>query len=391
MKLKTNLKEGYNPLYFLASLGNGGLSVSMFIYLMFMIEHPKTPLATFGDVYPVLTSGGIASILVSISILGIIYFAYGHFRLLVWNVKEYKLYKSTEAYTKLKTSNAEVTLMAIPLTFAMTVNVCFVLGALFVPGLWSIVEYLFPGAIIAFLVVGYYAMKIFMEYALRLFLNGDFDFVQNSNLSQMIALFAFAMVSVGLAAPGAMSHHIEISAVGLFFSIFFGAISSALILIKLVLGAKSMLQYGIKKESTASLWIMIPILTLLGIAMVRISFGLVHNFNSPPSYSMLFILTSIIVSLQLMTGIVGYVVMKKVGYFDEYLYGKGKSVGSYALICPGVAFFVFGMFFIFFGLQKNGIVEIFSPAYFVIFAPFVYVQFKTIKTLFILNNKLLKS
>jgi hypothetical protein len=57
-----------------------------------------------------------------------------------------------------------ITLMAIPLTFAMTINVCFVLGALFVPGLWDIVEYLFPFALIGFATVGYYAIKIFMVY-----------------------------------------------------------------------------------------------------------------------------------------------------------------------------------------------------------------------------------
>lgn len=391
MKLKMNLQEVYSPLYFLASLGSGGLSVSMFIYLMFMIPHPKTPMATFDDVYPILMEGSLASFLVAVALAGILFFAYFHFKLLMWNVKEYKLFKQTSAYQTLKHSHAEVSLMSMPLTFAMSINVCFVLGAVFVPGLWSIVEYLFPGAILAFLAVGYVALKIFTDYFTRILTQGSFDFEQNSNLSQMIAIFAFAMVSVGLAAPGAMSHHVEVSAVGLFGSILFGCIASALALVQLVLGFKSMLRYGVKKEATVSLWILIPILTLLGIALVRISFGLVHNFNSEASSSFLFMLTATIVSFQILSGIIGYRVMKQADYFKEYIHGDGKSPASFALICPGVAFFVFGMFFIFFGLQKNGVLEMFSLGYFIVLAPFVFIQFKTIQTFFKLNSKLLKA
>ena len=63
-------------------------------------------------------------------------------------MKQYKAFKETEAFETLKNSNAEVTLMALPLTFAMTINVFFVLGALFVPNLWSVIEFMFPFALI---------------------------------------------------------------------------------------------------------------------------------------------------------------------------------------------------------------------------------------------------
>ena len=67
-----------------------------------------------------------------------------HLRLLIWNISEYRKFHKTAAFEKLKNSNMEVTLMAIPLTLAMTVNVMFVTGAVFVPNLWSVIEYLFP-------------------------------------------------------------------------------------------------------------------------------------------------------------------------------------------------------------------------------------------------------
>ncbi len=80
--------------------------------------------------------------------------------MLVWNIRGFAQYKKTNSYASLRQSNAEVQLMAIPLTFAMTINVGFALGAVFVPNLWSVVEYLFPAAILAFAVTGFYALKI---------------------------------------------------------------------------------------------------------------------------------------------------------------------------------------------------------------------------------------
>jgi len=42
-------------------------------------------------------------------------------------------FRKTEKYTALLNSNAEVQLMAIPLTFGMTMNVGFVLSATLIP------------------------------------------------------------------------------------------------------------------------------------------------------------------------------------------------------------------------------------------------------------------
>ena len=51
--------------------------------------------------------------------------------------------------------------------------------------------------------------------------------------------------------------------------------------------------------------IIIPILTLLGITAVRVSFGLDHNFGAVVDKSSLFTLTSVIVSLQIIFGVLG--------------------------------------------------------------------------------------
>ena len=381
------LREKFSPMCFLSSLGAGGLSVSFFMYLMFLVPHPNTPMATYDFIMPALVKADWLSFVVAFSLVFIIAFAFLHFKLLIWNTKQYNLYKKTASYQELINSNSQITLMTIPLTFAMTINVCFVLGAVFVPGLWGIVEFLFPFALIGFMVVGYFALKIFFEYFSRLLIKGDFDFSKNNNLSQMISIFALSMVAVGFAAPGAMSHNLVINSIGIFGALFFASLAMLLMLIKLTIGFKNMFEKGLGLEAAPSIWILIPILTLLGITFIRVSFGLEHNYATPLAKSSLFVFTSTILSLQIIFGILGYMVMKKMGYFEKYIHSEDKSSVSFALICPGVAFFVFGMFFVNFGLAFNGIVAKYSIAYFIIMLPFIYVQIKTIIYFFKLYKK----
>ncbi|PLX66853.1 MAG: hypothetical protein C0603_11515 [Denitrovibrio sp.] len=385
-----NLKENYTPVYFLASLGAGGLTVSFFVYFMFMVNHPKTPVATFNFIYPVITGSNplVSAFLIAVYAAMILFF-YLHIRLLIWNIKEYRQFKTTPKYHEMKNSHQAVSFMAIPLTLAMTVNCSFAFFAATVPNLWTIVEYMFPGAILAFLAIGIYALRIFVEYFSSFIIKGEFDYAKNNNLSQMMGIFAFAMIAVGFAAPAAMTHNKIVSAVSLFLAIFFLVLAVSLAFIKMTLGLKSIFRYGISKEASPTLWIAIPIMTVLGITIIRMFFGLSHNFGSHGDMSTLFVFTSMVLSLQIMFGIIGYVVMKRIGYFDEYLNGDKKSAGVYALICPGVAIFVFGMFFIFYGLIKNGIIERFSPAYFIILIPFTILQIKTSLTMLKINKKLL--
>ena len=381
------LREKYNPMCFLSALGAGGLSVSFFMYLMFLVPHKGTPMATFDFIMPKLMEGTWLSFVIAFSLIFILAFAFFHFKLLIFSTKQFNMYKKTQSYETLKNSNAEISLMTIPLTYAMTINVCFVLGAVFVPNLWSIVEYMFPFALLGFVVAGYFALKIFFDYFSRIIINGDFDFTKNNNLSQMISIFAFAMIGVGFAAPGAMSHNIVINAIGIFGAIFFASLSLLLLVIKLTIGFKNMFEHGVSLEASPSLWIIIPILTLLGITAVRVSFGLDHNFDATLAKSSLFTLTSTIVSLQIIFGFLGYKIMKQMGYFEKYIHGSTKSPVSFALICPGVAFMVFGMFFVNFGLTANGVMEKYSLFYFLLMLPFMYIQYKTVMYFFKLKSK----
>lgn len=298
----------------------------------------------------------------------------------VYCFKKYITFRGTEAYKTMRSSNAEVQLMAIPLALAMTVNVSFIAGAIFVPGLWAQVESLFPLALIAFALIGIYALKIFFEYVGRLLVEGSFDLDKNNSLAQMLSVFAFSMIAVGFSASGVMSESETVSLIGILLAMGFISISVLFLLLKLILGFNSMLAKGINKEAAVSLWVMIPILTILGIAFYRITMGLYFNFDGTKDSVSNRLLFTTIFSLQLFFGYLGLVVMKRINYYDEFIRGKGKS----AVVCPGVALFVdltlFVMpnFLINKGLVATGMVEQLSWVYFALYIPLVWLQLKTI-------------
>ena len=401
MGLRKNLGEKYSPTLFLASLGNGGMAVGFYVYLHFMIKHMKItvaghekpvkiPMAEFNAVKQAITGGDpVIAVMVGVALAGILFFAIRHYFFLFWNLNELKIYKKTPAYQELLTSNREISLASIPLTLAMSINVFFVLAAVFVPGVWSVVEYLFPGALLGFLLVGIYATKIFVKFFSHALASGNLNCADNNSLSMMIAVFAFSMVAVGFAAPGAMSNTLVTSAIGIIGSMFFLSATILIGLITLLMGFRAMLEHGINKENSPTLWILIPILTLIGITVVRVDHGMHMNLGVHTQKGEMFINLFFLTSLQVLFGLMGWFVMKKVGYFEEFIQGKGKSHMSYALICPGVAFFVFGMFTLNMGLARLGVTPKFGIAYWIILAALAFVQIKTIIMIFKLDKKLL--
>ncbi|QQZ27626.1 hypothetical protein HMY34_02030 [Thiothrix subterranea] len=389
--LRHKLGDAYSPLYFLSALGAGGAVVTFFMYLMFMTPHKGTPIPTWESLQAVLQGDNpMLQLLVAVSLLGIIVLSVLHVRLLVWNVNEYRYFRQSATFHKLRQSNSEVQFMAIPLTFAMTINVGFILGALFVPGLWNVVEYLFPLAILAFGITGWFAARIFIDFMSRVLVTGHFDCSRNNNLSQMLAIFAFGMVGVGFSAAAAMSEVPLTSGIGLVLSLLFISTASLLAVTKLILGFRAMLEHGIDRESSVSLWIIIPIITVSGIALYRLSMAMHHNFGLHVEPVESLGLLTVLLSVQILFAILGYAVMKKLGYFNAYVYGKEKSAGSFALICPGVAGYVMGFFFIHVGLVGTGLLEKNSLAYFFLLVPLVVLQIQTLWGLFHLNAKLLK-
>lgn len=384
----------WHPSYWLASLGAGGLSISFFMYLMWLVPHTGYPMPTWLHLSAALNG----SIELPVGVRAVAFLATAlmlllsllHFALLIWNFREFSAARSTDAYTQLIDTPAEVQLMAQPLTLAMTVNVCFALGALLVPGLWSVVEYLFPLALAAFIAIGIQSLRQYGRYLSRMLVNGGYRSEEHNHLSPLIAVFTFSMLSVGFAAPAAMSHSQALAALSATLSILFLVLSVVTGILVLISGVQAMLKHGLQPQATPSIWMLVPILTLLGIEWVRMQHGLSHHFAAPVELSRLFVTLTAIFMLQLSIMLLGYRVMQLNGYLKAHLGGAQRNPISFGLICPGVALFVMGMFWWHLVWVGSGIVVAFSPIYWLGIGVLAVVQLATLAALLRLTGQLFR-
>ncbi len=358
MKQFTN----WSPLHFLASLGAGGLVVTFFMYLLFWVPHPEQPIPVFNDWVLFLETASLGGqIMTIIALGGILAFGVLHFRLLLLNFKQYHHFKANDGIEKVTGTNAHTQLMALPLTLAMSINAGFIIAAVFIPDLWSIIEYLFPVSMLAFIVLGIWASRIYLSFFSHVLHHGSFDNTANNSLAQLLPSFAFVMIGVGLSAPAAMSHNETVVGISYLLTIFFITSSLFMGFIKLTIGFNDLFKEGASRASLPTLWVVIPILTITGIATMRLSHGL-HTLELGHGASNYILLTAIF-SLQIMFGLMGWAVMKRMNYFQAILNREEKSPVTFALICPGVALVIMGHFVLNKVMVASGIISQFGIFY----------------------------
>lgn len=357
--------DTWSPLYFLASLGAGGLAVTFFMYLMFWVPHPGQPVPVFEDVMNAFVSGSASTkVAILVAVTGIAGFVFLNIKHLVWNLARLADFRKTDAYTQLVNSNGETQLLAMPLALAMSVNAGFIVGLVFVPGLWSVVEYLFPLAMIVFGVIAAIALRQIGSFLGRVLSEGGvFDVTANNSFAQLLPAFALSMSAVGMAAPAAMSTVPLTVGVSMVVSIMLGAIAALYALVAAIVAFNSMLHHGTAKESAPTLMVVVPILTVLGIMTMRQEHGLHTTFEAHGGIADNLLLTTTILAVQLVFLALGLLVLRRQKYADAYLRGDGNSAGAYALICPGVALSVMLQFWINKGLVGAGLIAKFGVAY----------------------------
>ncbi len=380
--------DTYSPLYFLTSLGSGGLTVTFFMWLMHWTEHPARSVPVFSDITAAFAAGGILiRIMIIAAVLGIAFYAFLNIKYLWWNIIRFRAWKHTESYLKLRATNAETQLMAMPLALAMTVNVCFILGMVFVPGLWGVVEYLFPLAVLVFLAIGVLALRMLGAFFGRILTSGGFNCAVNNSFAQALPAFALAMIGVGLAAPAGLSATPTVAGIGLILSTFFLIAAVLIAAIALILGIRSLIENGADIETAPTLSVFIPLLTIIGILSLRQNHGLDAHFALDGTGADRLMMLSQYLSAQLLFALLTAVVLTRLGYPARFISGQETSVGSYALVCPGVALAVMIHFWLNRGVVDAGLLEKFSAVYWVISIAAVIIQLVTMRLVAILNRK----
>lgn len=376
----------FQVLHILAALGAAGMTASFFFVVNFMTAHP-------GDVFiswDILASdylGGTSlhQLIVQFYMLGATLSAILHFFLLNRWFKGFNAFRKTNGYQELKQSNAEVQLMAIPLTLTMSMNVLFILGAMFIPGLFSevtilgmtaqLIDFMMVGAGLYFTAMLALALKIFSVYWMRL-VDGNLDFIQNSNLAQLLAIFAFGMIGVSLGALS-MSKVELIALFGMSMAYIVITLTIFLGFIKLMMGFKSMFEAGIKAPATVTLLLPMVITAMIVVGLLRADFGAIHALDIARDTNYHLHVTTIGIGFSFFIALFALSVMYRKGFFKMLNQGKLDS-SAFALICPGFAFEVQLVMWLNVGLVFTGFVTFGSTAYFALWTPMLLIQLATI-------------
>jgi hypothetical protein len=379
--------DQWSPPYFLAALGAGGIAVTFFLWLYMWVPHPGQPVPVFEDVARAFSGGTpLQQAMIVLAYLGLGFFAVQHVRLMVWNLRQYSAFKRSPSFAIVQNSNAGAGLFGLPLMLAMTVNVSFSASLAFVPGLWSVVEYLFPLALIAFSILAVITLRMMGAHIARLSVPGNFDLTKAGSFLQVQPAFALGMIGVGMSAPAALSASPTVAGIALVLSTVLLVIAVVWAAAGVILGVVAMVQHGAMAEQIPTLMNIVPLVTVLGILMLRQEHGLHAHFGvSVTPGDDLWFLTAL---LALQIGFLGFglSILKKHDYVTRFISSATPSAGAYGLVCPGIGLSVLLQFWINKALVGAGLVAKFGFAYWALTSVLVAVQIAMVLLVLALNR-----
>lgn len=350
MTLISGRGENYTPLYLLASLGAGGMSVAVYLHLLFLTSHPGVPVPTWDSLGVVWESAStMAKIGIGVAWFSTLLLVLIHFLLLVWNLTAYREFARTEPYKILMKSNATFQRMAWPLNLAMSMNAGFIAALLIIPSFWAVIEYVFPWAILAFLLLGVSALKMQASILGDQLTQGGFECEKNNNLGMMMSPFALAMIAVGFSGPAAMSETTITVLIASSLCWFFFVIAVLSSLVYFLLSMRAIFAYGAAQDSSQTLMVGVPIATVLGIAGYRLAMMLSHHFHLTVPPILIFLGFVLVMAVQVMFFLFGASILLRNEMLRKAL-SNGPTPLSFALVCPGVGFLVTFQFFVHRGL-----------------------------------------
>jgi hypothetical protein len=155
----------------------------------------------------------------------------------------------------------------------------------------------------------------------------------------------------------------------------------------MVMSVRPMLEHGVNVEAAPTLMVVIPLMTVIGIAILRQNHGLHVSFEAHGTAADTLVLLTRFLSIEVIFALFGLAVLSRVGYVARFVTGSETSAGSYALVCPGVALSVMTHFWLNKGLVAAGIVAKYSVAYWAISGVAVAFQFAMIVLVWMLARK----
>jgi hypothetical protein len=128
-------------------------------------------------------------------------------------------------------------------------------------------------------------------------------------------------------------------------------------------------------------------MTVLGIMVLRQDHGLHTTFEVHTTAGETMVFLAKLLAVQLVFLGLGMTVLRRQGYFKDFVLGQKTSAGSYALVCPGVALSVMLHFFVNKGLVAAGVITKYDVTYWSITAIALIAQFAMVALVFRLNRQ----
>jgi hypothetical protein len=251
----------------------------------------------------------------------------------------------------------------------------------------SVVEALFPLALLAFLGLAVMTFRMAGEHVARMSKAGNFDWSKNGSFAQVQPAFAMGMIGVGMSAPAALSASPAVAGVALVLSTLMLVAAAVWAAAGVVMGLAAMLQHGAQPDGIPTLMNIVPLVAVLGILMLRQNHGLHVHFGIHAAPGNDLWLLSVLVAVQLVFLGLGVAVAAQHGYARRYLTGTEASAGSYGLVCPGVGLAVVMQFWINKGLVGAGLIAKFGLAYWALSGVTLALQVAMIALVVLLNRK----
>ena len=141
---------------------------------------------------------------------------------------------------------------------------------------------------------------------------------------------------MGLSASAALSASATTAGVASVLATIFLTMSVVIAVVAAHLGLAPMARHRLNAEAAPTITIIVPLMTVLGILILRVNHGMGEHFEAHPAEGDCLCLLSLFLGVQVAFLLFGAAVLRAQGYVGRYVTGPEASAASYALVCPGV-------------------------------------------------------
>lgn len=336
--MKSISVDNFSPMYWLSSLGAGGISVIFFAFLNYTVEHGKG-LINITQTHSIF-SGASLWFLYSAEVLMAL-FIITHFMLsAILAVKTFKWWRTGALKKMVDNPLVNTAVLAPFISVIMSMNVLIGPIRYYFPLLANNLQSMILPGFIFWAILWVLLMRTEIVLLKKSFVNG-FD-INKIHFGWLLHPFALGMLSVTGAGIAAMSNDFTIANVAAFMVLTSASMGVFLLVVKMVtLFKRHFASEGLpEKQFLPSLLIVVPNITLYAITFFRLGHFLEHHHGANLGVFFMVLMT---LAFAFETWYLFFGISLLKDYFRKEM-REEFDVSQWGLVCPFVAYAVLGSF-----------------------------------------------